>query len=424
MFNDDLARAIIAAAQQHGIDHAAMLAIVEVETGGKTFENDGRTPQFLYERHIAWREAAAVSNRLLATFRRAGLAIPHWSRATQYKDERTSAMRMDLMKRACALDAEVAKKSASWGLGQTMGFLCHDLGFSSAVAMVEFMMGSIANQIECMVRELQHSKLIPSMNSHDWTRVARVYNGAGYAQNHYDTRLRDAYVRWSRKLPQLEKNEPPPPEQLLAQDQIEDIQTKLRDLGYHEVGVPDGHWGSKTTAAISAFQHHEGLTITGHYDNATEAAIEAAEIPRPVPMERAETTADDLRDAGSDTIAHTDKLLTASGVKKAGGIIAIGGGILDKALPANVNLDTVTDALDKVQQGKDKIDQAKGAWHQGLDLFHSIFGGMSPIVFGLILLAAGILVAGIARKIEANRVKDHNTGEHAGPTPAPADEEG
>src|SRR5579885_879088 len=180
MFNDNVAHAIVAAAQKHGIDPAALLAIVEVETGGKTFEQDGRTPQLLYERHIARRESKKKSDDVHAAFRRAGLAIPHWSRSTQYRDERTSAMRLDLIARARAINADVADRSASWGLGQTMGFLAEELGFSSAAEMVAHQTGSVDGQIDCMVRELRHSDLIKSLNAHDWVRVARVYNGAGY----------------------------------------------------------------------------------------------------------------------------------------------------------------------------------------------------------------------------------------------------
>jgi flagellum-specific peptidoglycan hydrolase FlgJ len=37
-----------------------------------------------------------------------------------------------------------------------------------------------------MHRALQH---------HDWAAFARAYNGAGYAQNHYDTKIAAAYRR-------------------------------------------------------------------------------------------------------------------------------------------------------------------------------------------------------------------------------------
>jgi N-acetylmuramidase len=59
MFADKLALQIAAAASAAGISKTGMLAIVEVETGGSPLEADGRTPNFLFKRHIFRRELAA-----------------------------------------------------------------------------------------------------------------------------------------------------------------------------------------------------------------------------------------------------------------------------------------------------------------------------------------------------------------------------
>lgn len=402
MFNDTVAKAIVAAANDAGIQPAALLAIVEVETGGKTFEVDGRTPQFLYERHVAWREATKIGQGILNAFRRAGLAIPHWDRATQYKDQRSSAMRLQLIGRARAIHEEVADRSASWGLGQTMGNLAESLGFPNAVAMVEHMTGSVSGQIDCMVRELKHTNLVKSLNAHDWTRVARVYNGPGYAANKYDAKLADAFARWSRKLPQL--SEPAPPEQSLAEDEIREIQDKLRALGFYEVGMSDGHWNTKTTGAWSAFQAHAGLRVTGHYDAESKAAFEAAEVPREVSPERAEATADDLRAMGSDTIAHADNVTWLGRVKQGLGLtVASGAGAEQMGL------------LDKAQNAIDKGEQAKGIWE-------SVHGYLAPLldrpellIFGVAVFALGCAACYIAERIRENRTADHNSGVHAGP---------
>ena len=60
MFSQTLIDALVTAATQEGLEPAAALALVEVETSGATFEQDVRTPQLLYERHIAWRQAGKV----------------------------------------------------------------------------------------------------------------------------------------------------------------------------------------------------------------------------------------------------------------------------------------------------------------------------------------------------------------------------
>ncbi|HGW6341778.1 TPA: N-acetylmuramidase family protein, partial [Escherichia coli] len=197
MFSQSIVNAIGEAADKAGIERAALLALVEVETSGKPFEEDGRTPALLYERHIAWRMAAAVSKALQSAFALAGLAIPKWSRSTQYKDQGTSAKRLALIAKARAINEEVANRSASWGLGQTMGFLYKELGFASASDMVEHMTGNIAGQVDCLIGEVTRAKLIAPLNAHNWPVVARGYNGAGYAANRYDVRLADAWKRWS-----------------------------------------------------------------------------------------------------------------------------------------------------------------------------------------------------------------------------------
>lgn len=416
MFNDNIAHAIIDAAKANGIEPAALLAIVEVETGGKTFEQDGRTPQFLYERHVAYKEAK--KRGVLAAFQRAGLAIPHWSRSTQYKDERTSQQRLALMGRACGIDEEVAKSSASWGLGQTMGFLAREIGFKSAVELVEHQTGSIAGQIDCMVRELKHANIVKFLNAHNWAETARRYNGAGYAQNHYDIKLRDAWTRWTRKLPQLhitvDDAEGPvvvprtvPPEQSLDRDEVRAIQRKLLALGFKGVGATDGRWGTNTTGALSAFQAHSGLPHTGHYDKETQQALDGAIVPRPVDRERTQADADDLREAGSVTIEHADKVTTLGRFKKWAGLSILGSAGAEQ-----------TGLLDQAQSVTDKAEQAKSIWDTVGPYVQPLFKHLdSPVVLilGVVLVVSGCIAVAIAEHIRANRLADHHSGVHAGP---------
>ena len=366
MFSDAIANEIVKAANQNGVEPAALLAIVEVETGGKPFENDGRTPTLLYERHVAWREAGKRGQ--LAAFKKAGLAIPRWNRAVQYQDQRTSAQRIALIERARRIDPEIACRSASWGIGQTMGFNAEMLGYPNATRMVEALIGNLAAQLDCLLRELKKSDLVKSLNAHEWVRVARLYNGAGYAANRYDTKLADAYRRWSRKIDQLGR--PTPPEQKLAPDEIRNIQRRLRNLGYHEVGRIDGIWGPRTVAALSAFQHHEGLPVSGHFDAATHQALLMVMVRRPVSIERQAATINDLRRAGSETIKQADNLAKLAAAKITAGTSVV---------TASVS-------------------------HPNWTI----------IACGVTLIAAGLVALWIASKIKSNRLADHSSGEHAG----------
>lgn len=197
MFSNEVTNAVIAAANSHGIRPEALLALIQVETAGHSFENDGKTPTLLFERHVCYREAEKAG--CLAPFVRAGLAIPHWNRATQYKDEATSAERLVLIAKARNINVEIANRSASWGIGQTMGFNAPSLHYASATAMIEAF-ATLEGQLDGLIRELTVNHIIQPLNDGQHATVARLYNGSGYAQNHYDTRLAEAEAQWQRDL--------------------------------------------------------------------------------------------------------------------------------------------------------------------------------------------------------------------------------
>lgn len=189
-------------ASRSGIEQAVLLAVVEVECGGRPFENDQRTPGFLFERHVFHRELKKRAPHKLQAAIDAGLAIPTWKRTTQYKDLGSSSGRMKVLAQARAIDEECANRSCSWGVGQVMGFHAEALGYGTATAMVGALIrGGLDAQIDCMLRFIKSKPgLIQKLNSHDWAAFARVYNGEAYEQNDYDTRLDAAHKRWQIKL--------------------------------------------------------------------------------------------------------------------------------------------------------------------------------------------------------------------------------
>ena len=63
-----------------------------------------------------------------------------------------------------------------------MGFHAEELGFASATAMVTQMTGNLAGQLDIVIRDLKNKKLIFALNSGDWVKVARTYNGAGFCE--------------------------------------------------------------------------------------------------------------------------------------------------------------------------------------------------------------------------------------------------
>jgi peptidoglycan hydrolase-like protein with peptidoglycan-binding domain len=395
-------RIVAARAKAHGIEPAALLAIVECETNGDYLESDGRTPKLLYERHVAYREAKLRSTSLLAAFVKKGLAIPKWNRATQYKDQGKSKDRLALIAVARSVDEEVANRSASWGLGQVMGFNHRLIGFPTATALVSHLVdGGFEAQLDTMISTVISKQLVGPLNDHDFVTVARRYNGAGFAQNQYDTRMAASWRKWSRSLDRVLAAGEPAPEQALTKAQVKAVQSKLIGLGYKIVGKADGKWGTNTTAGMAAFQKNEGLIVNGHFDDPSRAAFNTA-IPKPIDQSRLNATVDDLR-PNSRTIQAADKASTLGTIKKwAGGALGVSAASQQLGL-----LDTAQSAVDQAGQAKSIFETV----HEWVSPFLS-----SPIIiaFSVFLVVAGFLIVRYADAIKFARLDDHHTEANTG----------
>lgn len=211
VFEGEVLKQTVAVANANKIEPAALLAVVEVESAGKSLEQDGRTPRLLFERHVFYREL--VKAKATADLARAvsdGLAHSDWRKATQYKDQGNSAQRLALLQRARTINEECTLRSCSWGVGQTMGFLAEELKFTDARQMFAYMVkGGVPAQVECMVREIKRKGLVVKLNGHKWAEFAKVYNGPQYAKNAYDTKMAQAYNKWKdTRLPTSQEPAP------------------------------------------------------------------------------------------------------------------------------------------------------------------------------------------------------------------------
>jgi hypothetical protein len=165
-----------------------MHAILDVEAAGTGFDSQGR-PKMLYEPHIFWRELGPGPARDAAA--KAGLAYPTWRRDYP-KDSYPRLIK------AMAIDEEKALRSASWGLGQVMGFNHKAAGYHSAKDMVTAFLDSEAEHLAAMVRFIKTNGLDDELRRHDWAGFARGYNGAGFAKNRYDKKLAASFAKWQK----------------------------------------------------------------------------------------------------------------------------------------------------------------------------------------------------------------------------------
>ena len=182
------------AAVELGVDTAAVNAVVQVESRGQGFLNNG-LPVILFERHIMarrLRHRGEKSARIDALQQR----YPNLVNRSPggYYGYESEHYRLDLAKK---LNEVCALESASWGLFQIMGFHWRALGYESVQDYVSSMHRSEADQLQAFVRLIRNdNKLHSALKQQHWSNFARGYNGSGYKKNRYHTRLADAYEQF------------------------------------------------------------------------------------------------------------------------------------------------------------------------------------------------------------------------------------
>ncbi len=177
------------AATSLGVDVAAIKAVANVEAPGSGFLPDGR-PKILFE--------AAQFGRLTGdryNSSHPNISSAKWDRSL-YVGGAGEHKRLD---QARALNEDAALKAASWGRFQIMGFNHKTAGYNNVQDFVAAMKHSEGKQLDAFVNFI---KADPSMHralqNHDWASFARAYNGPGYAQNNYDTKIANEYNKLSR----------------------------------------------------------------------------------------------------------------------------------------------------------------------------------------------------------------------------------
>jgi hypothetical protein len=221
--------------------------VLAVETSGCGFLAD-RRPPILFERHIFSKltnrqhDISDVSNPQAGGY---GASGPN-----QYVR----------LANAIQLHRTAALQSASWGLAQIMGMNFASAGFSEVESMVSAMSDSEDKQLAAFVAFLKGNRLDQYLRTHNWASFAGGYNGSNYAVNQYDTKLAQAFQKYSTgPLPDLN---------------LRAAQLYLTFAGLNP-GPVDGLMGSKTKTALQTYQQQRGLPQTGMADAATLASLEA-----------------------------------------------------------------------------------------------------------------------------------------------------
>jgi hypothetical protein len=236
-----------------GVGTPELWSVITVETRGCGFIAD-RRPVILFERHIFARE----------TNHQFDAAHPDISNKKAGGYGATGGHQYDRLQAAIALNRTAALDSASWGIGQVMGFNANVVGYSDVETMVSAMSESENNQLMALANFIVSNGLDSALSGHRWADFARGYNGGNFAINHYDTKLRDAFQRFSQGgRPDL---------------QVRAAQLYLAYLSFNP-GTIDGFAGRNTFSALNQFQQQQGLPVSNEVDDEIVAALKQAAIP-------------------------------------------------------------------------------------------------------------------------------------------------
>ena len=183
---------LVKAASTLGVPVAAIRTVNEVESRGEGFLPDGR-PVILFERHVfhARLKARGLDVDALA------VQYPNIVSATRggYMGNAAEYTRLATAER---IDADTAHESASWGAFQVMGYHWKALGYSSIADFVARMQRSEADHLDVFVRYVAaDTGLVAALKGRKWAAFARGYNGPDYARNLYDTKLAQAWTKYT-----------------------------------------------------------------------------------------------------------------------------------------------------------------------------------------------------------------------------------
>jgi len=221
------ARGIADAADLLGVPAAVLWAVVTVETAGCGFLPD-RRPVILFERHEFRRRTAG---RFDASHPDLSGPPGGYGPPGVHQHGRLAA--------AMLLDIKAAVESASWGLGQLMGYNAALAGHADAQTMAfQFCRGE-NSQLVGMARFIRSRGLDKHLRQGSWAAFARGYNGPNYGMNRYDAKLGQQAAHFAANpLPDLTARS---------------IQLLLSYQGYAP-GRVDGRVGEQTRRAIAAFR--------------------------------------------------------------------------------------------------------------------------------------------------------------------------
>jgi hypothetical protein len=269
----------IYAAKLTGIGPAELQAVTMVETNGSPFLPDKR-PDILFEAHVFGRHTDHKYNSVTDPNGKP-ISANHWDRTLYGAAHAWQYVRLY---KAMECDAEAAVKSTSFGAFQILGQEYKDAGYASLEEFVAAMAHSAGDHLKAFCNYIKARHLDDELRSHEWAAFAKGYNGPGYAQNSYDSKMARQYTSlaatWAAKRG-AQSAAIPLPEEVAPSDRyavdratVMEVQAALSILPGQSAQIKvDGFIGPVTIGAIVAFEAQAGLPKTGQIDGALLDAL-------------------------------------------------------------------------------------------------------------------------------------------------------
>lgn len=268
--NEQQIAEIEAIAGAAGVDLAALLAVIEVESGGRIFAKvAGRhEPLIRFEGHYFHRFLRGEARDEAVA---QGLASPKMGAVA---NPARQAARWALLKRAAAINRIAAYSSSSWGVGQVMGSHWQWLGYGSVDALVAEARSGLGGQVRLMLRFIEKAGLRKALKSCDWAAFARGYNGPAYRRNRYDEQMAKANALWQKRLAAGGRGSGEEDGILGFGNRgpaVSTLQRQLSRVGY--LLKADGLFGLKSERVVRQFQRDHLLPETGLLGAAERALL-------------------------------------------------------------------------------------------------------------------------------------------------------
>lgn len=138
-----------------------------------------------------------------------------------------------------------------------------------------------------------------------------------------------------------------PVEEITDPKTVQLVQEMLRNIGYAEVGTPNGEIGPFTKTAILAFREENGLPTGTYIDDQLVAAL-VRSGPRKLPESRTNATPAEVREKAPEAKANFLSKVWAGIGGVVSAVLAIVNGVVEKLTDANDWLDPIKNLLSDV----------------------------------------------------------------------------